>query len=148
MSGPLLVPTNIDLDGAAIRTASVGSWAVAWDAPGLPGHDTFNRPCAECGRGVAGFAEFATGPDVSAPGGSPLRIDYDDGSYVEVGYFVGDDRLPPDRPQFTTVDTNEPTLGGYQAMVMVSDGRQYLLWSHLGLDHLLEMIDGLREIGW
>ncbi|MDX1450064.1 MAG: hypothetical protein R3246_13480, partial [Acidimicrobiia bacterium] len=147
VDGPLLWPTTIEFDDDTMRTAAVGAWAVAWDVPGQPGHDSFNRPCAECGRGTVGFAEFEPGPDTAVPAGQQLRIRYDDDSFVEIGYYVGDDRLPPDRPQFTTVDTGEPTIGGYQAIIFLPDGRQYLMWSHLGLDHLLSLVEGLREVG-
>ena len=147
LDGPLLLPTTVDFDQAQIRPADLATWGVAWDVSGRAGHDEFNRPCAECGRGVVGFGELEPGSDVSVPAGRPLRIEYDDGSYVEVGYYLGDDRLPPDRPQFVAVDTGEPILGGYQAHVHVADGRQYILWSHLGLDHLLGLVEGLREVG-
>lgn len=147
VQGPLLWPTTVGFDQATLRTSAVGAWAVAWDVPGQPGHDSSNRPCAECGRGTVGFAEFEPSTDVGVPAGQQLRIRYDDGSFVEVGYYVGDDRLPSDRPQFTAADTGEPVVGGHQAIIFLPDGRQYLLWSHLGLDHLLALVEGLREVG-
>lgn len=148
LEGPLLLPTTIEFETAEIRLADVGAWALAWDVAGLAGHDAFNVPCAECGRGVIGFGELEPNSEVSAPGGRPLRIEYDDGSYIEIGYYIGDDRLPPDRPQFVASDTGEPIASGYRAHVVVTDGRQYILWSHLGLDHLLGLVEGLREVGW
>lgn len=147
IEGPLLVPTTIDFESAAVRSVDVGAWGVAWDVPGLPGHDGFNFPCAACGRGVVGFAEFGPNEARTGPVGLPLRIEYDDGSYVEIGYYVGDDRLPADRHQFADRQTGALVPAGYRATVVVSDGREYQMWSHLGLDHMLEMIEGLREFG-
>ncbi len=146
IEGPLLLPTTIEFDSATIRSATVGAWGVAWDVPGQPGHDTLNVPCEVCGRGVVGFAEFGPNEARTGPVGLPLRIGYNDGSYAEIGYYVGDDLLPADRYQFADRQTGILVPAGYRARVVVSDGREYQMWSHLGLDHLLEMIEGLREV--
>lgn len=147
LDGPFLFPSTEGLEDATLRPAAIAAWGVAWDMPGEAGHDSFNTPCEACGRGTVGFGEYGRAEGLSAPAGRPLRIEYDDGSYIEIGYYVGDDRIPADRPQFTASDTRSPMLGGYQATIVRADTLdQYVMWSHLGLDHLLDLISGLREV--
>lgn len=147
LSGPLLWPATVGFDDATLRSTAVGEWGVAWDVPGRPGHDAFNFPCESCGRGVVGFAEYGPSEALSAPVGRPLLIEYADGSYVEIGYYVGDDRLPADRLQFADRETGALVGGGYEARIVRADmATEYVLWSHLGLDHLLGLVDGLREV--
>lgn len=147
ISGPLLWPTTVGFDDVAIRVADVAAWSVTWDVAGEPGHDAFNFPCSNCGRGVVGFGEYAAAEALSVPAGLPLRIDYEDGSYVEIGYYVGDDRLPADRLQFADRETGELVPAGYRARIVRADTfQEYVLWSHRGLDHLLELVDGLRHV--
>jgi hypothetical protein len=147
IEGTMLWPTTVELENSALRSADVAGWGVAWDVPGLPGHDSLNFPCEICGRGVVGFGEFAAVDSLTAPAGLPLLIEYDDGSYVEIGYYVGDDRLPADRFQFLDRETGSQVPAGHRARIVRADTLQeYVLWSHLGLDHLLGLVDGLRAI--
>ena len=139
----MLWPADVPFDDSAIRRANLGQWAVAWDVPGEPGHDGLNFPCAECGRGVIGFSELGTGSGTGSP--KPYRVVYDDGSTVEIGFYAGSDEIPADVLQFEAVDTGEPIDGGWQANVHWSEtGETYIIWSHLGRDHLLSLVESLR----
>jgi hypothetical protein len=145
-AAPLLASADLgpELAGAVVRPADFAQWGVTWDLPGGPGHDSLNVPCLDCGRGVIGIGG---GSGSGEPLGMPVRIEWDDGSFAEIGYRVAYQKLPPDRPQFRDTATGEPVPDGLQATITIPavDGR-YVVWSHLGFEHLLELIDRLRLV--
>ncbi len=126
---------------AQIRTTTTPMWSLAWDAPSGPGHDALNYSCSDCGRGVVGItvSSFATPPD-GTPG-----FRWDDGSAGFILPRVGDPGVPIDRLLFRAPGSDELVPGapridiyipGYSVVVSV--------WSHLGIDSLFELVDGLR----
>lgn len=110
-----------ELTGAAIRRAeNAGEMLVAWDLPDGPGHDTFGEPCTDCGRGVIGLGTFQSAELPGEP-----NLVWSDGSAAVI----------------------EPGLYGHEARLRpAGSGCIYWIWSHLGRDHLLAMIERLRAV--
>lgn len=135
-----------DLAGARIRTANVGRWGVAWDNASGPGHDGQNRPCADCGRGVVGLgADYGT-PDLGFRKFAD-RVEWDDGSYAEYGLRLGPRELPRDRVIFNDPATGEPVEGALEARLVIHRvDAEYIIWTHLGEEHLLELLESLRFV--
>lgn len=130
---------------AQIRTANLGSWGVAWDNPSGPGHDGFNQPCLDCGRGVIGLGAYHEVRDTFSV--DPYRIEWDDGSYAEYGRRLADNRLPWDRIVFNDPVTGKPTQDAIEATVVISGiDAEFTLWSHLGEEHLLSLLNNLRLV--
>ena len=130
---------------ARIRIANLGNWGVAWDNPSGPGHDGFNQPCLDCGRGAIGLgARYGVGDNVR---GYPHRIEWDDGSFAEYGWRLGDNSLPEDRIIFNDPETGEPTVPAREArLVIAGTDAEFIVWSHLGEDHLLHLLNSLRFV--
>ncbi len=145
--GPLPVfEVPVELAGAEWRTTA-SSRGVAWDLPDGPGHDAFNRPCNDCGRGVIGIDLIllgSTGSPETEPEPGTRRLAWDDGSTAVVGYYTGWNALPPDEPQSYDPETGEPVENGYRALITIPGVGTFDLWSHLGEDHLLELISSIR----
>lgn len=139
-----------EVAGARIRPLASGA-GMAWDLDSGPGHDNFNRPCADCGRGVIGFEALGGPAEVSdvlnqaAPGMRRLR--WDDGSTAVIGYYVGENALPPEVTQFYDPETGEPVPSGYRALISIPGVGTFEMWCHLGMDHLVSMIERLRLPG-
>lgn len=132
------------LDDARIRTANLGSYGVAWDNPSGPGHDGFNQPCLDCGRGVIGLGAHH-GDD--SFGGYPYRVEWDDGSYAEYGRRLADNRLPWDRIIFNDPATGDPAQDALLARVVIAGSNATItVWSHLGEEHLLQLLESLRFV--
>lgn len=135
-------------DQSEIRTARFGGWGVAWDNPEGPGHDGFNEPCSDCGRGVVGLSGGRGSPD-SAPQGRPFRAEWEDGSYALYGY-EGNlyNQLPPDRIDARDQVTGEPTTPPLHAWLQTADQPTclYEIWTHLGDDHLHYLFTQLRYV--
>lgn len=135
------LPTSGLPDGATVRTTTQPMWSLAWDLQTGPGHDEFNYPCASCGRGVVGITvtTLTTLPD------GPPDARWDDGS---VGYLlprVGDPAVPLDRVRFRDPETDELLPGAARIDIYIPDYAVVVsVWSHLGLDSLEELVDGLR----
>jgi hypothetical protein len=130
-----LYPADAGVLGANGESRSAdfsGGWAVAWDLPDGPGRDAADGYCADCGRsayGVAGAGLTGTEDDLTI---WPNRIGWDDGSLAGFGLEGPDDPGP-----------GAPVLG---YMVIEGQGCLYNVWSFLGEDHLLELLDSLRFV--
>lgn len=112
----------------ARRATFSGGWAVAWDAPGLPGRDASGSPCETCGRGVFGIA----GTGTAAAGGGA----WNPGNELE---WAGENRA--------TYGLEGGTGPNWLANVQVDDQRcLYQVWSFLGRDHLEHLIENIRRV--
>ena len=124
-----LADTGARVANATPRRANFsGGWAVAWDAPGLPGRDPSGNACATCGRGafgIAGTGSEATGGDSWNPG---------DGRE-----YAGENRA--------TYGPEGGSGPSWLANVTVDDQRcLYQVWSFLGRDHLEHLLANLRRV--
>ncbi len=144
ISGPQLVLASVgeELEGAEVRTWGAG---IAWNTRSGPGHTGSNQPCVACGRGTAGIGWQPSSDTPSTGPSLPNRIEWVDGSVAEYGGRTSDPALPRDRVLYFDPETGEPTVDALQAVVSV-EGSDYdlVVWSHLGEDHLLFLIDQLR----
>lgn len=129
-----LYPAAPDIGaGADLRAANFsGGWALAWDRAGGPGRNADGSYCADCGRsafGVAGAGLTATGTEHER---WPTVIDFDDGSLAGYG-FEGD---------------ADPSSGAPLLMYVLvrGEGCLYNVWSFLGEDHLLGLVEELRFV--
>ncbi len=141
---PLLTITDAD-PSWSIRRAAVGDWGIAWDAPAGPGHDGLNQPCTDCGRGVAGLG--ALGPSTGPPSAADIPLEiitWADGSRASITYRILDSRLPID------VATMSSAGGGLAPDGLRADltigGFEYQVWTHLGIEHLRELLGGIRLV--
>lgn len=126
-------------DPAALGAAGVsrsanfdGGWAIAWDLPDGPGRDAADGYCADCGRsayGIAGAGLTGTEDDLAI---WPNRIGWDDGSRAGYG-----------REGLAAPNSGAPVLS---YLLVEGQGCLYNVWSFLGEDHLLELLDSLRFV--
>ena len=111
-----------------------GGWGLAWDLPSGPGRwDPGGEYCADCGReafGVAGTGGDATGTEDAI---WPNRLAWADGSHAGYGY----EGLSP------TGGAGEPLLA---YLFIDGQGCMYNVWSYLGEEHLLALIEQLRFV--
>ena len=125
-SCPLLVPTDVEAGARPRRANFSGGWAVAYDKKGVPGTRPSGEPCASCGRGAFGVA--GTGVDKGGGPTWPKEIVWADGSRAGYGPEGGEG------PNFL-------------AYLELSDaGCLYSVWSALGEEHLVVLIEGLRRV--
>lgn len=147
VSGPIpVLHVPPELAAARSRPLAPGT-GVAWDLPDGPGHDAFNRPCADCGRGVMGIDLSQWGspaPLQSEPEAGTRRLAWDDGSTAVVGYYVGWNALPPDEPQSYDPENGEAVSPGYRATITIAGHGTFEVWSHLGEDHLMRLLESIR----
>jgi hypothetical protein len=135
--------------GAVARSVSGYSWGIAWDAPSGPGHDSFNAACETCGRGVVGVVgetdtTFAPDPETLWL----AVIEWDDGSRAEVTWYMSDPALPSDAALRRAVDSADLVPDGHRAFLSVPGIDGYVeVWTHLGFDHLLRVLEALRFVG-
>jgi hypothetical protein len=123
---PLLVATDVEAGAKPRRASFHGGWAVAYDKKGAPGTRPSGEPCASCGRSAFGLA----GAGVEKGGGPqwPKQIIWSDGS--RVGY--GDDGgQGPQQVAF---------------LERADAGCLYNVWSSLGEQHLVHLIQSLRRV--
>lgn len=119
--------------GAVSRPAEFGGgWAVAWDLPDGPGRSADGGYCPDCGRGafgVAGAGLTGTVDDLSI---WPNQIAWEDGS--RAGYGLE--------------GLEEPGSGAPLLSYVVVEGQGclYDVWSFLGEDHLLALLNSLRYV--
>jgi hypothetical protein len=118
---------------ATIRTATfAGGWGVAWDLPDGPGREASGTYCADCGRGAYGIA----GTGLQAQGDEPTlwsaQLTWADGSIAGYGY---EGQADP--------GSGAPLL---MYLLVNGDGCVYNVWSFLGEDHLLRLVDSLRKV--
>ena len=145
---PLVAVTGLEADvpSATIRSAAIGAWGVAWDNPDGPGHDSTNRPCADCGRGVVGLggSEGALPSSDVTPYG---RVEWGDGSVATYDLYLGSRGLPVDRVAYNDPVSGEPVDDGWQAQVAIAGTDSvYTVWTHLGEEHLLDLLGRLRIV--
>ena len=137
------IPTEGIPEGSSIRTANESAFALTWDRSSGPGHDTLNFPCADCGRGVIGVSMGFGEPPVDAGRSPDYR--WDDGS---VGYLrtrVGVEGVPVDRVRFVDRSTGELLEDGLRLDIYIPHlSAAASVWSHLGMESLLEVVGGLR----
>jgi hypothetical protein len=117
-----------------------GGWGLAWDLPSGPGRwEPGGDYCPDCGReafGVAGTGGDATGAEDSI---WSSRLAWTDGltagyRYAHAGYgFEG----------LTAGQAGEPLLA---YLFIDGQGCMYNVWSFLGEEHLLSLIDQLRFV--
>ncbi len=123
---PLLVPTVVAAAARPRRASFHGGWAVAYDKKGAPGTRPSGEPCASCGRSAFGVA--GTGVDKGGGPAWPKEIVWSDGSRAGYG---------PEGGQGPKV----------LAYLELSDaGCLYNVWSALGEEHLVKLIEGLRRV--
>ena len=110
-----------------------GGWGLAWDLPSGPGRwDPGGEYCADCGReafGVAGTGGDATGTEDAI---WPNRLAWTDGSHAGYGY-----------EGLTSGGSGEPLLA---YLFIEGQGCMYNVWSYLGEEHLLALLDQLRFV--
>jgi len=137
----VFIPTAGLPDEAAVRTTTQPLWSLAWDAADGPGHDTLNYPCASCGRGVVGVTVSSM---ITLPDGPP-DARWDDGSVAFVLPRIGDSAIPVDRLLFRAPGSTDLLPGAVRLDIYIPDYAVVVsVWSHLGLDSLSELVDGLR----
>jgi len=118
---------------AAIRSANFsGGWAVAWDMPDGRGRLPSGEYCEDCGRGalgIAGSLGVAAGDETDV---WDKQLEWSDGSKAGYGFEgLGDG------------SSGEPLL---MYLLVKNEGCLYNVWSFLGEDHLLGLVDGLRFV--
>ena len=127
-----LFPSQVD-QGTSVRSADFGQdgWGVAWDLPSGPGRAASGEYCDDGGRGAFGVAGAldTTEADISI---WPTRVRWDDGSEAGYGYE----------------GLVEPGSGAPHLMYLRVTGEEclYNVWSFLGEDHLLRLVDRLRRV--
>jgi hypothetical protein len=135
------IPTAGIPEDAAVRTTSQPMWSLAWDRLDGPGHDTLNYPCRTCGRGVVGVTVSSGG---AVPEGEP-DARWDDGSFGYILPRVGDPDIPLDRLLFRAPGSDDLVPGAPRIDIYIPTlGVAVSVWSHLGTESLLELVDGLR----
>lgn len=135
------IPTSGIPTGASIRTANESTFALTWDRASGPGHDTFNFPCRDCGRGVIGVS---MGPASPSAEGDPDYV-WSDGSMGYLRPRVGAQGIPLDRVRYVDRTTGELVEGGLRLDIYIPDlSASVSVWSHLGMESLLEIVGGLR----
>ncbi len=125
---------EVDGGTGTLRRANFsGGWGVAWDRDAGPGREPTGVYCEDCGRGAYGIAGVGVlAEDVGLEGRWPAEVTYDDGSLLGYGAegFAFDDPLAP-------------LLGELR---IAGEGCLYQVWSFLGEEHLLALIDQLRFV--
>ncbi len=121
-------------DGAVLHDRYFGGgWGLAWDLPSGPGRwEPGGEYCADCGReafGVAGTGGDATGTEDAI---WPNRLAWADGSHAGYGY-----------EGLTSGGAGEPLLA---YLFIDGQGCMYNVWSYLGEEHLLALIEQLRFV--
>jgi hypothetical protein len=142
---PVLFPADPAslADEAVLHDRYFGSdWGLAWDLPSGPGRwEPGGEYCADCGREAFGVAgTYFPGLEGDEDSIWPNRLAWSDASTADDGQShagYGYEGLSP------TGERGEPLL----AYLFVS-GRDcmYNVWSFLGEDHLLTLIDQLRFV--
>lgn len=136
------IPTAGIPQGASVRTTTQPMWSLAWDSDSGPGHDSLDFPCLSCGRGVVGVTVSSIG---AVPDAAP-DAKWDDGSVGFVLPRVGDPGIPLDRLLFRAPGSDDLVPGAPRIDIYIPErGVVVSVWSHLGVDSLFELVDGLRQ---
>ncbi len=135
------IPTAGIPEGASVRTTTQPMWSLAWDIGSGPGHDTLDYPCRSCGRGAVGVTVSSIG---SIPDETP-DVRWENGSVGFILPRVGDPAIPLDRLLIRAPGSEELVAGAPRIDIYVPDlGVVVSVWSHLGVESLFELVDGLR----
>ena len=135
------IPTAGLPDGVSVRTTTQPLWSLAWDAADGPGHDTLNYPCSSCGRGVVGVtvSSMVAMPD------RPPDARWEDGSLGFLLPRLGDSEIPVDRLLYRAPGGTDLLPGAVRMDIYIPDYAVVVsVWTHLGLDSLGDLVDGLR----
>ncbi|MDH3731154.1 MAG: hypothetical protein OES13_08540 [Acidimicrobiia bacterium] len=126
-----LFPSTPLPEDATIRAANFsGGWAVAWDMPDGPGRFGSGEYCEDCGRGAFGIAGAFGPADGDETEVWDQQLQWPDGSKAGFGFEgLGDG------------SQGEPHL---MYLLVKGEGCLYNMWSFLGEDHLLGLLDSLR----
>lgn len=122
-----------ELGAGVSRSANFdGGWAVAWDLADGPGRDAADGYCADCGRSAFGVAGAGLTGSEDTLAIWPNRIGWDDGSLAGYGLEGPED----------------PGIGApvLSYLVIAGQGCLYNVWSFLGENHLLDLIESLRFV--
>ena len=131
-------------DDAVPRLGGFGS-TVSYDNPDGPGSRGDSSPCTDCGRSAYGVP---LGSIFSIDQGFPdwaqwpaYRFDWDDGSFAIIP-------RPSTTGPYNDIDpeTGESTLPQSTAQVWLNNDCSYRVWSWLGLDHLISLVEDLRFV--
>ena len=125
-------PRSLSPAGVSRSADFSGGWAVAWDLPNGPGRDATDGYCPDCGRsafGIAGADFTGTVNDLAI---WPNQIAWSDGSRAGHGLE----------------GLEAPGSGAPELAYLKIDGQGclYNVWSFLGEEHLLELLDSLRFV--
>ena len=125
-------PAALGADGVSRSAYFAGGWAVGWDLPDGPGRDAADGYCPDCGRSAYGIAGAGLTGTEDALAVWPSQIGWDDGSLAGFGLE----------------GLQEPGSGAPALAYLVIEGQGclYNVWSFLGEDHLLDLLDSLRFV--
>ncbi|MGE0788581.1 MAG: hypothetical protein AB7S26_23120 [Sandaracinaceae bacterium] len=119
-------------DGAEARVSTLieGGWAVEFDRRGMPGMSERGAECRRCGRGVFGVAGTRMSPDelVMEESADESGPTFADGSQLVVD--------PPADGESIASAT----------LTVRGQGCVYQVWSHLGEEHVRELVSALRVV--
>ena len=129
-----LYPADPVGDDATIRSANFsGGWAVAWDLPDGKGRSASGEYCEDCGRGAVGIAG-TFGPAAGDENRVwSKQLTWPDGSKAGYGYegFVSEG------------SEGQPHL---MYLLVKGEGCLYNIWSFLGEEHLVGLVNDLRLV--
>ena len=75
------------------------------------------------------------------------RIDWNDGSFALYDLYLGSNGLPVELITYTDPETGEEVSDGWQAQVEIAGtDSTYTVWSHLGEDHLIDLLTRMRFV--
>lgn len=148
---PLLAPVALGVGAGATarRAESADEMLAAWDLPSGPGRYGSGDYCANCGRGAFGIGTITRDGD-APPDFERFAVTHtwDDGSELRVISEATElFSITPEHADFTDPQTEEAVAAPYNGYLLIEGlGCSYRLWSFLGADHLIEVINNLRPI--
>lgn len=141
---PLLVPAALPAAGGGTRlrdATNAGELLVAWDQPDGPGRYPTGEFCADCGRGAMVVGTLSGG--IGDTAARPVRTTYADGTQLRI---VDEGELLGGGP-FVDPETGEPVDPFLRAYLTIPGfSCAYQVWSALGEEHLLALVDELRRV--
>jgi hypothetical protein len=125
-------PGALNPNGISRSADFSGGWAVAWDLPNGPGREATDGYCANCGRGAYGVAGVDFSGSFDDLNIWSDQLEWEDGS--RAGYGLE--------------SLESPGSGAPWLAYLVVDGQgcMYNVWSFLGEEHLLTLLDSLRFV--
>ena len=125
-------PRAFSANGVGRSADFSGGWSITWDLPDGPGRDGSGAYCTNCGRGAYGVAGVDSTGTVNDLDIWPTAIAWDDGS--RAGYGLEGLEQP---------GSGAPVLS---YLLVGGQGCLYNVWSFLGEEHLLTLLDSLRFV--